>query len=439
VSAFEVVGLPSRVRRFTSRAARGEKRVTESTIDVAGTDQGDVRAPRREPVEHRGWRHFVKSVVRAAAWALCIALMYELLVAVHYPLRDADSNLYEMIAASLERRPWVEWLAPMWPPGKPKSGLFVEHLPFFFWPTAALGRMGFARAALLANLLYFLAGLYLLFLIARRLVRAEGAWLAVALYAISPLGIQYLARANHENAWAVGFLGALYCMRDPLRRARSIGFVAFAAFAFLIKGVLALALFPVLGLWWWWSSRRRGDLLWFAAALAAIGLLSLGYEWAYRRLTGESFFANYVLAQMTYVHRDEGIGLVRKLINPVYYAANILWFALPSSLLAIYAAYRTRRSKRPPTDAQALAYLGCGSQVALALPISRRAARYIFPAYALIHLPAAQFICDQAPALGDWLLRNEEYLPYALMLLLMLVLVARVAVDLHLYHFVQVF
>jgi len=237
----------------------------------------------------------------------------------------------------------------------------------------------------------------------------------------------------------VGFLGALYCLRDPLRRGRSVGGVSVAAFAWLIRGGLALALFPVLGLWWWWSSRRRGDLLWFAAALAAIGLLSLGYEWAYRRLTGESFFANYVLAQMTYVHRDEGIGLVRKLINPVYYAANILWFALPSSLLAIYAAYRTRRSKRPPTDAQALAYLGCGSHVALALPISRRAARYIFPAYALIHLPTAQFICDQAPALGDWLLRNEEYLPYALMLLLMLVLVARVAVDLHLYHFVQVF
>jgi hypothetical protein len=299
--------------------------------------------------------------------------------------------------------------------------------------------MGFARAALLANLLYFLAGLYLLFLIARRLVRAEGAWLAVALYAISPLGIQYLVRANQENAWAVGFLGALYCMLNPQRGVRSIGFVLFAAFAFLIKGVLALGLFPALGLWWWWSSRRREDLLWFAAGLAAIGLLSFGYERAYQGLTGESFFANYVSAQMTYVHRDEGIGLVRKLINPVYYAANILWFALPSSVLAIYAAYRTRRFKRPPTDAQALAYVGCGSHVVLALPITRRGARYIFPAYALVHLPAAQLICDKAPALGDRLLRNEEYLPYALMLLLMLVLVGRVIVDLHLYRFVQVF
>ncbi len=404
----------------------------ESTIDVPRTN---------ECAHHLRHLHNARrSIGRAAAWTLCIFLMYELLAAVHYPLRDPDSRLYELISASLEQRPHVEWLAPMWPPGKAKSGLFVEHLPFFFWPTAILGGWGVARPALLANLVYFLGCLYLLFLIARGLLGHEGAWLTVGLYAISPLGVQYLVRANQENAWALGFLGALYCLREQKRgRAWTLAFVWFAVFAFLIKGVLALALFPALAGLWFWSSRRKEELVCFAAAIGTIAVLCVGYEWTYRRITGETFFENYIAAQMSYVYRDEAISWGRKLLNPIYYAANILWFALPSSLLALYGAYRGRQRREPPTAAQKLTYICSGSYFALALPIARRAARYIFPAYSLIHLPAAQLLCDGAPKLRAWLARRQRYLPYGLMLLLGAVLVARVMVDLHFYRFVQVF
>jgi 4-amino-4-deoxy-L-arabinose transferase-like glycosyltransferase len=406
--------------------------LTGSIIQAAPTGADDLRV--------HPWQRVRKSFSPAAAWAAGVFLMYQLIVAVDYPLHDADSILYESIAASLENRPLAEWLAPMWPPGSAKSGSFVEHPPFFFWPAAALGRLGLARGALLANLLYFLGCLYLLFRIARPLARAECAWLAVALYVFSPLGIQYLVRANQENAWAIGFLGALYCMRNPQRRAAlGVGFVLFAAFAFAVKGVLALSLFPVLGLWWWVTSRRREELLWFAVAACAVAAIALWYEGAYRRLTGESFFARYVEAQLTYVYRDERVGWLHKLINPVYYAANIVWFAFPSSLLAVIAVYRTRRARKAPTQAQEVAFVGVGAYFALALPISRRAARYIFPAYPLIHVPAAELICDRAPKLAAWLRLKEAYLPYALMLILVVVLAGRVAADLHLYRFVQVF
>ncbi|HME91252.1 MAG TPA: hypothetical protein VKE49_07500, partial [Myxococcaceae bacterium] len=118
---------------------------------------------------------------------------------------------------------------------------------------------------------------------------------------------------------------------------------------------------------------------------------------------------------------------------------NVVWFAFPSSLLALIAVWRRRGTGNALTEAQQLAVVGVGSFLALALPISRRAVRYIFPVYPLIHLPAAELICDRAPKLAAWLRRNEAYLPYALMLILVVVLVGRVVATFHLYQFVQVF
>lgn len=406
--------------------------MTDSIIQAAPTGADAFRV--------RPWQRVRKSIFPAAAWAASVFLMYQFIVAVDYPLHDGDSVLYQSIASSLASRPWAEWLVPMWPPGWSKTGRFVEHLPFFFWPTAAMGRLGLAHSALLANLIYFLGCLYLLFRIARPLVGAQGAWLALPLYVYSPLGIQYLVRANHENAWAIGFLGALYCLSNLQRRpALGVGFVVFAAFAFAMKGMLALSLFPVLGLWWWVSSRRRGELVWFAAAVGAVAAIALWYEGAYRGLTGESFFAGYLEAQLTYAYREERFGWLHKLTNLVYYPGNVIWFAFPSSMLALIAVLRRRRAGKALTPAQQLAFVGVGGFLALALPISRRAARYIFPAYPLIYVPAAELLCDRAPKLAVWLRRNEAYLPYALMLILMVVLTGRIAAELRFYRFVQVF
>jgi len=79
---------------------------------------------------------------------LCVLVMYEALAAMHYPLRDADSTLYEAIALALKDVPFSRWVAPLWPAGRSKEGLFLEHLPFFFWPAALLYRVGVAQAAL---------------------------------------------------------------------------------------------------------------------------------------------------------------------------------------------------------------------------------------------------------------------------------------------------
>jgi hypothetical protein len=362
--------------------------------------------------------------------------MYQYVVLVQYPLRDPDSTLYESISVSLRDQPFSEWLTPRWPANRLKTGLFVEHLPFFFWPSAALARLGFERPALLANLVYFLAALYLLFLVTCRLTGAPVAWLAAILFAVSPAGIMYLLRANHESAWAAAFLGALYCLVSLDRGRRyGTGLALFALAAFLVKGILSLVLFPVLALWWWRSSGRDSPLRYFAFGLISIGAVSLGYEFAYRHLTGHSFFGGYLGAQMAYVIREESHGWLRKLFNPLYYAVNILWFAFPSSMMFVYSLWRNRRLSEPAR----LISWACGGYAALVSLMTRRAARYIFPVYLLLQPAGAEAINGVFPKLGSFFARYQTYLPYLLMSLLCLILVARVQADLHFYRFIQVF
>ena len=355
-------------------------------------------------------------------------------------MKDADSSLYEAISTQLKDRPVADWVAPSWPPNRAKTGLFVEHLPFFFWPSAALSRLGVGKAALLSNLVYFLGALYLLFLLAKQVSTAGSAWVAVALYAVSPLGVMYLVRANHENAWAIGFLGALYCLIRLEDRARfRLGLVVFSTFAFLVKGVLALALFPVLLAWTLQSERceMRG-LRFLASALGSIVVCSAVLQWAYRARTGYSFCSEYFKAQIAYVAHFESEGVLKKLLNPVYYAANLLWFAAPSSLICAYLAFRKSRREQCSNLTQRILYICGGTYVALVCLMNRHAARYIFPAYSLLHPRAAQKVAGSS-RISILLAQHERPLPYLLMLLLATVLVARVMVDPHFYRFIQVF
>src|SRR5215471_1737144 len=267
--------------------------------------------------------------------------MYAALAELHYPLRDADSTLYEATAVSLKDVPFSRWVAPLWPAGRSKEGLFLEHLPFFFWPAALLYRVGVAQAALLTNLIFFLASLRVLFVLAMRLCARGAAWLTAAFYVISPLGVQYLLRFNHENAWSLGLLAALYCVTElPAGTRFAVGLMASLTFAFAIKGVLGLIAFPIALTWWWLGRRRKRDLLFFLVAFGGILVIAALQELAFRQVTGESFFARYLATQFQYVAAAERSGPWRRLWNLPYYLVNLFWFALPGSILAAVAAFR---------------------------------------------------------------------------------------------------
>src|SRR6267143_916122 len=268
-------------------------------------------------------------LVLAGAWVACVLLLHAIVAAVHYPLRDADSTLYESISEQLSRRPVREWIAPFFPPGRFKEGIFLEHLAAFFWPAAALGKLGFARGALLANFLYFLGSLYLLFRLAAAL-------------------------ANHENPWGLAYLGGFWCLQEmPRSRWFGLGLALFGLFAFAMKGILGLSFWPVMIAWWVIVSRRRKDAVWFALGAFLIALFSGLYELAYRRVTGQGFFAGYLGTQIGYVSFYEQRPVWGKLVNPFYYLAHLLWFSFPGSLLAAWGIWRSRRraDRSRPTSA----------------------------------------------------------------------------------------
>jgi 4-amino-4-deoxy-L-arabinose transferase-like glycosyltransferase len=314
--------------------------------------------------------------------------------------------LYEWIAKTLETRPLAEWIAPRFPPGWPtQQGLFQEHFAVFFWPAAALGKLGL-RGALAANFLWVLLSYALLFRLAKAVAGAETAWIAVVFYAVSPIGLQYLVRANHEPALACAVLGALWCIADE--RPRPLALAGFVLLAIAIKGGLGLAIFPAALAAIWAGRRRRADLhgLLLGALFCAVfvGL----YEIAYRGVTGSGFLRGYLDHQLPGVIEGERLGLLHKLENPAYYLANIAWFALPGSAVLLIEAIRRRTLPRGAL-APAAAY------VAVVSLMSRRAVRYVFPAYPLVSLAGAQLV---AGATRDWIRRHTKQLELALALFL---------------------
>lgn len=372
----------------------------------------------------------------ASAWCACAATLYAIPAGAGYRLRDPDSILYDSLAKSLARRPVAEWVAPVWPPGYWRQGVFFEHPACFFWLPALLERAGVSRGTLLANFLYVLASLQVLFRLTRGLAGSAAAWAAAFSYAISPLGIQQLLRANHEPVLAVAVLGAFASLEGRPRPTRGALFVGCAVLACAVKGALGLLVLPASLAWWTTRSRRRrSDLWWLGAAAAAMAATAVLYEAWFRSVTGASFLQAYLASQLGGLAQAERAAGWCKMAVPLYYAVNLAWFALPGVQLFAAGLWRSRRGER--TAALLLAASTGGTWVALTSIFSRHAARYIFPVYALCHVPGAEEACRRWPGLRALLERRAAVLPYALMCALVAVAAARVWLDPRLFRFVS--
>lgn len=388
-------------------------------------------------------------------WVLTVAL-FALLVA-RAPLRDPDSQLYETLARSLEARPISQWVAPLWPEGRAKSGIFVEHLASSLWPAALLGRLGLARGALVANFLWYLAAALLLHRLAAALALADrgargsdsgpgsgggvpassaAAWAATFAWVLSPFSVQTLLRANHEPALLVAYLGALLCLAGPAHRRAALGLPLSLLLAVAIKGGLGLLVFPaaLAGLWALAPGRalawRRARIWQLLAGLLFTALFCGLYQLWFRQIAHGSFFAGYLWSQGKGTLLAQHEAPLRMLTNPLYYAANALWFALPGTLfLALDLAPRLARGGAlrlgtEPAGLQGLAQrrLALGVFAALLVPLSlmaRRAVRYLFPAIALWAVPGGEALCRRCPRLARKLDENEACLPFLLMSLVL--------------------
>ena len=354
---------------------------------------------------------------RALLWLAVFAALCWLVRG--YPVRDPDSMLYEWIARTLQDRPLREWIAPHFPLGWPsQQGLFFEHFACLFWPAAALGRLGL-RGALAANFLWMLLSYALLFRLARSWSGDAAAWAVVFFYAISPIGLQYLVRANQEPPLACAYLGALWCVAQ--KRPRPIALAGFLLLAVAIKGALGLAIFPVVLS----SSRRRQDLYGLALGVATVASFCVFYELWFEHVAGTGFFRQYFERQMVAVVGEERRGFINKLATPLYYLGCVSWFGLPGLGIVLFESIRRRKAQ----VASALTPLAVC--VAVFSLLSRRAVRYIFPAYALCNLAGAQVAIDGAPRLREFIGRNERVLGPALAAFLIAGTAVRVAFGGH--------
>jgi 4-amino-4-deoxy-L-arabinose transferase-like glycosyltransferase len=331
------------------------------------------------------------------AWAAVLAVASAALALTQYRARDPDSVLYARISADLSRRPVDRWIAPEWPSGWYEHGLYREHPVGTFLVPAAAARLGFPeeQAAYAVNAFYQAMALVLVPWLAAALVKGHEARALAWILQLLPIAFTYRIRANQEAALLVCLVGALLGTELSRRRA-AWGLLTTASLVWflLVKGVLSLVGPAACTLWLLVRRRasprpRPGDgRAWagLALAVAAMALVAVGYELAYRRATGESFWLVYAGRQLGLAARPQPGGLlVQKAYNLVWYLGRVLWFPFPFTLALLVAALSRRADSLPP-EPKARG----GLQFALALAglylvlfslSDRRADRYLFPAY----------------------------------------------------------
>jgi len=411
------------------------------------------------------------TAIKALVFLLAV-IAYGLIVsAFPFDYHDADSSCYSRISMELAKEPMAAWCAPQWYGHGGNQGLFRDHFPGIFWLPALLVRAGVkdSRAALVANFIYILLGLWFLYKLAslygdaglrshdgrpfgacdsalrshesRPFGACDSAlgWAAVFGFVLTPIFLQYLIRANHEPPLNLAVTAALYALaRRPRAFRHKALFVAALVFAVFIKGFSAALLSILAVLFWLILSRDRRTFALIAVAhlimLAAVAL----FEVWYRGVAHTSFLAAYAAFQGGRTVSLQ-ISPLRKLYNVVWYAARVLWFSAPWVYFALYGlAKYGRRTLALAKDRLLHALLGGGLAVMAFIALSdRKADRYIFPAYMLFALAGVYALGKMKPGFLAFFRRREARWPYVLAAALVLFAFLSIYADNHFYAFIR--
>jgi hypothetical protein len=344
----------------------------------------------------------------ALAWAAAWAVTAALIAAVHYESRDPDSQLYAGISARLVREPTAQWIAPQWWGFWNSEGPYCEHPVGMFVVPALLGRAGYpaGQAAYAVNALYQVLSFALITAIARALVPRDAVAIGWILQLL-PIAFVFRVRANQEYAVLAGWLFAIYgTERARTRPAWMAGMLGGFCAVLLVKGVFAFMVPLACGAWLVSrassNTRPRQDWAAWSGLLlmpAAGALLAWGYEAAYVHVTGRSFLEIYRSRQLPEEAIASGSLVWRTAYTAGWYAARIIWYAFPWSLIAAAAAaacvkegrWWPRRGPMASDAARAPGFQGAWFAVVTAFALAaifslahRKADRYIFPVYFLV-------------------------------------------------------
>ncbi len=364
----------------------------------------------------------------AVVWLGVVAAAAALLVAIDFRSGDPDSALYARLSAAIAPTPVARWIAPEWAGAWNLQGPFREHPVGILLVPAAAIRLGLPseQAAYIVNMLYQVAVILLMPLVARVVVaRSEARALAWVLQLL-PIAFVFRIRANQEHPVLMAFLAMLYATH----RARTQpvwGVMVAVAFCFvlLVKGAFAMFALVAAALWLLLIPTPPGGSdrwVWVSLALtvAVAVLLVVGYEALYVRATGESFLTFYRAKRLGDSMSLTQPAVIRhSLVNVWFYVLRVLWFAAPWSLFALAALWlwlraKTRRvavTRLGDTTERALVWclLVTGVYIVVLSPALVRAERFIFPAYFVIGAAGAVTAMRYVDRFHSFVVRSEAW------------------------------
>jgi 4-amino-4-deoxy-L-arabinose transferase-like glycosyltransferase len=358
-----------------------------------------------------------------------------------FDYHDSDSSCYSRISQELAYEPLSTWCAPQWYGHGGNQGLFRDHPPGLFWLPALLVRAGVkaSRAALCANFIYILLGLYFLFKLAALYGDAALGWAAVFGFVLTPIFMQYLVRANHEQPLNLAVVAGLYGLARSSRAFRYKAlFAAALVFAVFIKGLSAIILSILAFLFWLILSRNRKTFtLIVVAHLLMLATVALFEGW-YRSVTHSSFLAVYIAFQGGRTVQAVFAPL-RKLYNLMWYGGRALWFSAPWVYFALYGLFKYGKKKLALAKDTLIQFLFGGSAAVMAfISLSdRKADRYIFPAYLLLSFAGVYALSRMKPGFLDFFRRRAKRLPWILALGLVVFSFLSIFIDNHFYKFIR--
>ena len=372
---------------------------------------------------------------QAILWCGALAIAASLLVASDYRSRDPDSSLYVRLSGELAQEPPSRWIAPEWRGAWNQQGLFREHPVGILLPTVLLIRAGVpaAQAAYIVNMVYQVAVIALIPLVAGVLVRGFEARTLAWVLQLLPVSFAYRIRGNQEHPLLMCFLAVIYATERARTRPAWIALTVVAfGFLVLVKGAFAMFTLVAAALWllivpapagaadrWAWTG--------LAAAALAAALMMTGYEALYVRTTGESFLEFYRSTRLGgSMQLTDPRVVPHALVNVGWYVLRLAWFAAPWSVLAFAVVgmwLRAVAEGRGPERFELASSRGIQWVVlttvmfiAVLSPALVRAERFIFPAYFMIAAVGVVGAIRGSAGTGRLALRADQYawLPVAI-------------------------
>ncbi len=317
--------------------------------------------------------------------------------------READTRVYSRFVKQLAKRPFYEIIAPRWtwysPYKDPENPLVRDHLPGQFLLPVLLVKAGFPEdyGLYFSNLIFRLASLYLIFLIAQFYLPPGSAAYIPILLQLIVMNITYQLRANQEHPLLffalLGLWGVLKFLAKNVRpKNRYLVLASFSLVAaFFIKGLAFIPLFIAYFAALFLNvdvSKRKNIVLW--ATISFFGILFFAYlfELSFEKVTSYSFFSRYFSLQI--VERSIQYGAnENRVLSAIksfsYYFFRLFTYSAPISLAIIWVAIKRKGEGfknfiKDPLVVSSLCYL-------LFFSLSKRvASRYLYPIYFIFSL-----------------------------------------------------